>query len=56
MGEKHPYYGKIVGPIFPGSPHMMGFVGFSREPISQAFSIHWIFLPFSMLWEIDEKT
>ena len=32
---------------FPGSPHMMGCVGFSRQPIFQAFPI---------LWKIDEKT
>ena len=26
------------------------------EPISQVFLIWWVFLPFSMLWEIHEKT
>ena len=30
MGEKHPYHGKSMSTNFPGSPHMMGFVPFSR--------------------------
>ena len=55
MGKKHPYYGKSIGTIFPGSPHMMDFVGLSCELISQAFPIRWLFLPFPTLWEIDEK-
>ena len=41
---------------FPGSPHTMGFVEYSWEPISQAFPILWVLLSFPMLWEIDEKT
>ena len=30
MGKKHPYYGKSVSIKFPGFPHTMGFVAFSR--------------------------
>ena len=44
MGKKQPYYGKSMNANFPGSPHNMGFAGFSREPISQPFPIQWIFL------------
>ena len=29
-GKNHPYNGKSVSMNFPGSPHMMGFVAFSR--------------------------
>ena len=31
MGEKHPYYGKIMSISFPDFPHTMGFVAFSRS-------------------------
>ena len=41
---------------FPGSPHTVGFVGFSQKSIFQAFLIRWVFLLFPMPWEIDEKT
>ena len=34
----------------------MGFVGFSRKSIFQAFPIRWVFLLFPMPWEIDKKT
>ena len=37
MGKKLSYSGKSMNAIFPGSLYTMGFVGFSREPIS-AFS------------------
>ena len=40
---------------FPGSPHTMGFAGFSQEPISQAFPIRWVFLPFPLLWKLKRK-
>ena len=30
MGKNHPYYGKSMSTNFPGSPHTMGFVAFSR--------------------------
>ena len=40
---------------FPGSPHTMGFLGFSKESISQAFPIRWVFLSFTVLWETYEK-
>ena len=33
---------------FPGSPHAMGFVGFSRKLIFHAFPIRWVFLLFPM--------
>ena len=56
MGKNYPYSRKSMCANFPGSPHTMGFVGFSREPISQVFLIWWVFLHFSMLREIDEKT
>ena len=36
MGKNHPYYGKSINTNFPGSPHTLGFVGFSWEPISHA--------------------
>ena len=39
MGKKHPYSGKSVSTNFPGFPHTMGFVGFSRKPISKVFPI-----------------
>ena len=52
MGKKHSYYGNQ----FPRFSTYSGFVGFSREPISQVFPIRRVFLPFPMLWEIDEKT
>ena len=39
IGKKHPYSGKSVSTNFPGSPHTMGFVGFSRKPISKVFPI-----------------
>ena len=55
MGKKHPYSGKSVSTNFPGSPHTMGFVGFSRKPISKVFPIWWVVLPFPMLWETNEK-
>ena len=55
MGKKHPYYEASMSTNFSGSPHMMGFVGFYREPVSQTFPIRWVFLRFPMLWEIDEK-
>ena len=55
LGKKHPYYGTSMSTNFLGSPYTMGFVGFFREPISQAFPIRWVFLPFPMLWETDEK-
>ena len=29
-GKNHPYYGKSMSTNFPGSPHTMGFVAFSR--------------------------
>ena len=54
--EKSNILWKSMRTNFSGSPHTMGFVGFSREQISQAFPIQWILLPFPMLWEIDEKT
>ena len=41
MGKKDPCYGKSMNTNFPGSPHTMGFEGFSREPISQTFPIRW---------------
>ena len=56
MGKNYPYSRKSMCTNFPGSPHTNGFAGFSREPISQVFLIWWVFLPFSMLWEIHEKT
>ena len=34
----------------------MSFAGFFREPIFQAFPIRLVFLPFPMLWKIDDKT
>ena len=34
----------------------MGFVEYYEEPISQAFPIWLVWLFFSLLWEIDEKT
>ena len=52
MGKKHSYYGNQ----FPRFSTYSGFAGFSREPISQVFPIRRVFLPFPMLWEIDEKT
>ena len=30
MGKKHPYYGESMSTNFPGPPHTMGFVVFSR--------------------------
>ena len=56
MGKKHPYYGKSMSTNFPGSPHTMGFVGFSRKPTSQAFPIWWVFLPSPLLRKIDQRT
>ena len=44
--KKHPYYGKSMSTNFSGSPHMMGFAGFSRKSIFQAFPIQWVFLLF----------
>ena len=41
---------------FPAFPHTTGFVGFFREPVSQAFSIRLALLSFPMLLEIVEKT
>ena len=38
-----------------GSPHTMGFIGFSRKLIFHAFPIWWIFLLFPMPWQIDDK-
>ena len=35
-GKNHPYYGKSTNTNFPGSPHTLGFVAFSWEPISHA--------------------
>ena len=55
-GKKANILRKSMRTNFSGSPHTMGFVGFSREQISQTFPIQWILLPFPMLWEIDEKT
>ena len=55
-GKKHLYSWKSMSTNFPGSLDTMGFVGFCREPISQSFPIWWIFPPFPMPWEIDEKT
>ena len=55
-GKNHPYYEKSMSINFPGSPHTMDFLGYSRETISQAFLIPWVWLSFPMLWEIDEKT
>ena len=55
MGKEFPYYGKIMSTNFPGFLHTMGLAGLSWEPIPQAFSIRWIFLPFLMLWETDRK-
>ena len=54
--KNNPYYGKSMSNNFPGSPHTMGFVEYSWEPISQALPILWVLLSFPMLWEIDEKT
>ena len=54
--KKHPYYGKSMSTNFPGSPHMMGFAGFSRKSIFQAFPIQWVFLLFPIPLEIDKKT
>ena len=34
-GKKYPYSGESMSAYFPGSPHTMSSVGFSREPISQ---------------------
>ena len=34
IGKKHLYYGESMSTNFPGSPHTMGFVGFTRERIS----------------------
>ena len=56
MEKKHPYSAKNMSTNFPGFPHRMGLVRFSQKPISQAFPIWWVFLPFPMLWENDEKT
>ena len=56
MGKKLPYYGKSMSTSFLGSPHTVGFVGYLREPISQAFPIRWVWLFFHMLWEINERT
>ena len=56
MGKKHPYSGKSMSSNFSGYPRTMGFAGFSLKPISQAFPIWCVFLPFPMLWETDEKT
>ena len=56
MGKQQLYYGKNMSTNFPGSPHTMGFTGFSREPISQDFFIRWAFLSIPMQWEIDHKT
>ena len=56
MRKKHPFYGKSMSTSFPDSPHMIGFVGFSREPVSQALPIQWVWSSFPMLWEVDEKT
>ena len=39
MGKKDPYYGKSMSANFSGSPNILGPVGFSQEPISQAFPI-----------------
>ena len=55
-GKKAPILWKNMSTTFPGSPHTIGFKGFSREAISEAFPTRWVFLPFLMLWEIDEKT
>ena len=63
-GKKAPMLWEKYEFKFSSSPHTMGFVGFSRNQIPRlfpgtnpkAFLIQWIFLPFSMLWEIDEKT
>ena len=55
-GKEAPYSGKSMRTNLPDSPHTIGFVGFSWKPISQAFPIWWVFLPFPMLREIDEKT
>ena len=43
MGKKHPYYGKIMSTNFLGSPYTMGFVGFSRKSIFQAFPIRQVY-------------
>ena len=48
-GKDHPYYGKSMSTNSPGSPHTMGIVGYSLEPISQTFSIRWDWLFFPML-------
>ena len=56
MGKNHPYYGKSMSTSFPGPPHTMGFVGYSRELISQTFPIRWNWLSFAMLWETNENT
>ena len=56
MGKKHPYYGKSMSTNFPVFPHVIGFVGYFPEPISQTFSIPCFWLSFPMLWEINEKT
>ena len=47
MGKNQTYYGKSVSTDFPGSAHLMGFVEFSWEPISQTFPIQWGFSAFS---------
>ena len=49
MGKKQTYYGKSMSMStnFPGSAHLMGFVEFSWEPISQTFPIQWGFSAFS---------
>ena len=41
---------------FPGSPHAMSFVGFSRKLIFQAFPIRWVFLLFPVLGNWRENS
>ena len=36
-GKKAPILWKSMSTTFPGSPHTIGFKGFSREAISEAF-------------------
>ena len=50
MEKEHPCYGKSMSTNFRGSPHMMGFVRFSCQPISQAFPIRWVLLPFPIFF------
>ena len=55
-GKKHSSCEKSMSTNFPGSAHIMGFLGYYREPLFQTFPIRWIWLSFLMLWEINEKT